>query len=141
QTVDEKFQNLKRLHTDFEDLKKKELEFEKLEKQREGVQKKEKQVKDYERFYKTFHSLLAEQKKHNTALDKKQSQHKKAKEELNDLRKGLNEKESEQEKIKAYFEMLTQKRAEEDDLGFIAHSLGLREQISGLKKRKRNGRQ
>ena len=141
QTVDKKFQQLKSLKSDFDELKKKTSRFEELGKQQIDIKRTEKKVNNYERLYKAFHNLLADRKRYKTTLGQKQEQHKETKEKLEELKDDLAKKGSALEKIGPYFEKLTQKRAEEDDLGFITTTLGLLKEIKGLKKRGLNGEQ
>ncbi len=137
--IEEKFQQLKHLKQDFDFLQKQKAEFEKLEIQRGSILQTEKDIEDYERIYKTFYHPLIELKKNNKAHQRKKEEQEECQKELEKITKQLQQQQNELQKIESYFNQLSQKKTEAEDLRFLAQIAALSYAIEKGKNRKKKG--
>ncbi|GGE93004.1 exonuclease SbcC [Chishuiella changwenlii] len=137
--INENFQRLKRLKDDFERLKQKKVEFEKLNHQKEIVQQKKVQLDLYERIYHQFHQKLFDLKKVKKELEINSTEKEQQQKELVALTNQLENISTKISTIKPYFDELTTKQKEENDLELIIQIFDYQKNINDNKVRTQNG--
>jgi len=139
--INDNFQRLKRLKDDFERLKQKKVEFEKLTHQKEIIQQQKSQLDLYERVYNQFHQKLYDLKKIKNELEINSTEKEQQQKELVSLTNQLEDISSKIAAIKPYFEELTTKQKEENDLELILQTFDYQKNIDDNKVRTQNGLQ
>ena len=137
--INENFQRLERLKDDFERLKEKKLEFEKLNHQKEIVQQQKVQLDLYERVYHQFYQKLFDLKKVNKDLEINSTEKEQQQKELVALTNQLENISTKISTIKPYFDELTTKQKEENDLELIIQIFDYQKNINDNKVRTQNG--
>ncbi|WP_333661424.1 SMC family ATPase [Chishuiella changwenlii] len=137
--INENFQRLKRLKDDFERLKEKKVEFEKLNHQKEIVQQQKVQLDLYERVYHQFYQKLFDLKKVKKELEINSTEKEQQQKELVALTNQLENISTKISTIKPYFDELTTKQKEENDLELIIQIFDYQKNINDNKVRTQNG--
>jgi exonuclease SbcC len=137
--INENFQRLKRLKDDFERLKEKKVEFGKLNHQKEIVQQQKVQLDLYERVYHQFYQKLFDLKKVNKDLEINSTEKEQQQKELVALTNQLENISTKISTIKPYFDELTTKQKEENDLELIIQIFDYQKNINDNKVRTQNG--
>src|SRR5699024_10025584 len=106
----------------------------------ENILQTEKDIEDYERIYKVFYHLLIDLKRNNKEHQRKKAEQEECRKGLEKITEQLQQQQNELQKIEPYFNQLSQKKAEAEDLRFIAQIATLSSEIEKGKTRKEKGR-
>jgi len=139
QSIFDQFQRLKTLKSDFEQLKQKKIEFEKLEIQKASKDEKRNKLELYEQTFAVFHQLFIDQEKVNSSIEIKSNELNQQQKQLVLLDNQFTEINKKLTLLQPDFDLLAQKKIEENDLQFIAEILLFQQEIILLKERTKKG--
>ncbi len=139
QSIFDQFQRLKTLKSDFEQLKQKKIEFEKLEIQKASKEEKRNKLELYEQTFAVFHQLFIDQEKVNSSIEIKSNELNQQQKQLVLLDNQFTEINKKLTLLQPDFDLLAQKKIEENDLQFIAEILLFQQEIILLKERTKKG--
>lgn len=138
--IDDRFRQLKLLKSDYADLKEKEKKFSRMEKQVTDIEETEQKLFQYERFSKIFGQLLRDSDRGREKMQTHRKLYETAGKELEKITEALKNEERELDKILPWYEDLTAKRAEENELEIILKLLVLQEELKNADLRTEKGR-
>lgn len=137
--LNERYQRLKSLKDDFNNLVSYKKTFEAKQEEQKTIQNMQKQLATYERIFAKFDRLLSDINRERAQLSKLKEEHTSESKLLLDNKAKLEEKQGELNNISDYYNQLSQKRNEEEDLNKIIQILEYNTQIDTYKERTING--
>lgn len=135
QNIDARFQRLKLLKIDYENLLKKEDERVKMGKQEQEILEAKARMEKYERISDSFRKLLEELEKQQTKAETLRGVRYQIEKELEGTDQELIKRNKEQDSLKSWYESLSEKQTEENDLFYIARMKESADEIVKFRKR------
>lgn len=137
--LNERYQRLKSLKDDFNNLEKYKKNFADKQKQQALIAEMQKQLETYERIFAKFDRLLSDINRERKQLSILEIEHADESGTLTRNSAMLEEKQKQLDDILPYYNQLSEKRAEEQDLGLISQILDFNTQIVTYNERTQKG--